>query len=94
MNETKYFYGIKGIEFYFINSQSDPYLVYNGHYFNYYDIENAFWNDFKDENPNGTENEFYKFMTRNADNVRAYLDECIENGYNFTTYGDMVNAIY
>lgn len=94
MNEKHYFYGIKGIEFHYINEYSDPYLVYNGHYFNYYDIESAFWERYKEEKPDGNENDFINYMNENAPDVISYLNECIENGYNFTTYGDMVNTIY
>lgn len=87
------FYGIEGIEVYFIGD-SDPYLIYNGHYFNYYDMESALWEQYKEEKPDGTENDFENYMSENAPDVINYLDECIANGYNFTTYGDMVNTVY
>ena len=85
------FYEIEGIEFCYINEWSDPYLIYNGHYFNYYDIESALWEQYKEEKPDGTEEDFENYMSENAPNVIGYLDDCIANGYNFTSYEDMVN---
>ena len=78
--------GCKNIEFVWHNTQEDPDLIYRGYTFNYYDIEDALWNDFLElaehEDSDGgnaeTQNEFSSYVQDNAEN---YLDDCILGGY-------------
>ena len=68
-------------------STGDPDLVYNGYTFNYWDIEDALWQMFLEDNDKWTdadsndpqcEAEFNEFVKANAPN---YLEDCIFGGY-------------
>lgn len=82
----KNYRGCENIEFVFYNTQADPDLIYKGYTFNYYDIDDALWNDFlesvertDDESDNSeVEKQFTEYVQANAEN---YLDDCIFGGY-------------
>ena len=77
--------GSKEIEMVSHGSWGDPDLVYKGYTFNYWDIEDALWNDFledtghkdSDSNDPAVEDEFDKYVQLNAP---GYLDDYIANG--------------
>ena len=73
----RWFYGIKGIEFIWRGTQSDPLVAYKGHRFNYWDFEDAMYYDFLEENPGGTEDEFRAWMAENEEHAKCYLDDWI-----------------
>lgn len=78
--------GCENIEHVWNGTQSDPDLIYKGYVFNYYDIENALWDDFlslteyedSDHDKPEVEHEFDLFLHDVAD---SYLDDCIYGGY-------------
>ena len=79
--------GSKDIEFVWKGQWSDPELVYDGKTFNYWDIEDALWNMFLEENPQWTdddsdnpecEDEFNRYVQYNG---ALYLDDVIAGGY-------------
>lgn len=75
------FRGAKDIEFIWHGETNDPELEYKGTRFNYWDVENALWDDFKastgvsdsDDSPE-TEERFNKFV---QDNAPGMLDDWI-----------------
>ena len=78
--------GCKDIEFVHHNEWADPDLIYNGYVFNYWDIENALWNDFceqygisdeQSENP-VVESKFNEYV---CDYAVSYMEDCIFGGY-------------
>ena len=82
--------GCKSIKYKFNGTQSDPDLIYKGYVFNYWDIEDALWNDFLEYNGitekyayDGNnirpdiENQFDQFV---CDMAPSYLDDYIANG--------------
>lgn len=78
--------GCENVEFVSNGTQSDPDLIYNGHTFNYWDIDDALWSEFieyagYDDSDSGNptvEDEFDKYVQDNAEN---YLEDCIFGGY-------------
>ena len=79
--------GSKDIEFVWKGQWSDPELVYDGKTFNYWDIEDALWNMFLEENPQWTdddsnnpdcEKEFDRYVQLEG---ALYLDDVIAGGY-------------
>ena len=79
--------GSKDIEFVWKGHWSDPELVYDGKTFNYWDIENALWSMFLEENPQWKdsdsdnpecEDEFDKYVQLEG---ALYLDDVIAGGY-------------
>ena len=79
--------GNKDIEYISHGAWSDPELVYNGMSFNYWDIEDALWNMFLEENPQWKdsdsgnpecEDEFNKYVQSEG---TLYLDDVIAGGY-------------
>lgn len=79
--------GSKDIEYVWKGPWSDPELVYDGKTFNYWDIEDALWNMFLEENPQWTdddsdnpecEDEFNRYVQYNG---ALYLDDVIAGGY-------------
>ena len=80
-----FYRGAKGVEFIGHGEWSDPELIYNGYSFNYWDIEDALWNDFLEEtgyndsqsNDPKVEAEFDRYV---QDRVTDYLDDCIFGG--------------
>lgn len=78
--------GCDNIEMEYYNDWADPSLVYNGYKFNYYDIEDALWNDFLEdtgytddmsEDPK-VEQEFNSYV---QNYVEDYLEDLIYDGY-------------
>ena len=79
--------GSDDIEFVWKGHWSDPELVYDGKTFNYWDIENALWSMFLEENPQWKdsdsdnpecEDEFDKYVQLEG---ALYLDDVIAGGY-------------
>ena len=79
--------GSKDIEYVWKGPWSDPELVYDGKTFNYWDIEDALWSMFLEENPQWTdddsdnpdcEEEFNKYVQSEG---TLYLDDVIAGGY-------------
>lgn len=79
--------GSEDIEYVWKGPWSDPELVYDGKTFNYWDIEDALWNMFLEENPQWTdddsnnpecEDEFNRYVQYNG---ALYLDDVIAGGY-------------
>ena len=82
----KNYRGCENIEFVFNGTQSDPDIIYDGYTFNYYDIDDALWNEFleftgyadNDSESIEVENEFNEYVQSNAED---YLNDCIFGGY-------------
>lgn len=86
--------GCKNVMFGCYNDYADPDLLYKGYNFNYYDIEDAMYEDFYSEFSDQLDDEiawcgeetakkhakeaFDKYVRENAD---SYLDDAIANGY-------------
>lgn len=79
--------GCPDIEMVSHGSTGDPDLVYNGYTFNYWDIEDALWQMFLEDNDKWTdadsddpqcEAEFNEYIKANAP---YYLEDCIYGGY-------------
>lgn len=79
--------GSDDIEYVWKGHWSDPELVYDGKTFNYWDIEDALWSMFLEENPQWTdddsdnpecEDEFDKYVQLRG---ALYLDDVIAGGY-------------
>lgn len=77
MYKKCYFYGIKGVELVSHGSWADPELVWEGNSFNYYDVENALWDSYKEicaeENKPANETRFDKWVKKNAYLTFEYL---------------------
>ena len=83
--------GSKDIEYVWKGPWSDPELVYDGKTFNYWDIEDALWSMFLEENPQWTdddsnnpecEDEFNRYVQYNGalyldDVIASYFDESL-----------------
>lgn len=80
INEDLY-RGVKGVEFVWRGTQSDPLLKYKGKTFNYYDIEDALWDEFKEMTGSNSEDAFDRWIQRNPEEVTNYLDDAIYGGY-------------
>lgn len=78
--------GCKNVMFGYYDDYADPDLLYKGYVFNYYDVEDAMYEDFyskfvdelDDEIARCGEESFDKYVRENAD---SYLDDAIANGY-------------
>lgn len=78
--------GCENINWGYYNTQADPDMFYKGYTFNYWDIEDALWNEFCeltncDDSQSGdfaTESRFSDWV---KDNAESYLDDCIFGGY-------------
>lgn len=86
--------GCKNVMLGYYNDYADPDLLYKGYNFNYYDIEDAMYEDFYSEFSDQLDDEiawcgeetakkhaeeaFDKYVRENAD---SYLDDAIANGY-------------
>ena len=88
MRESKVtgnWYGIPDIKFVWHNTQSDPGLIYDGKYFNSYDVEDALIVDYREYcEENGIEDRnddgFDEWVRNNDYLVYEYLDNLIEAG--------------
>ena len=79
MSNKKYFYGIYGIEFVWHGAWADPELVWHKKSFNYYDLENMLYSDFKEEFPNGGDDDFEKWVKKNSYLSKEYLQILLDN---------------
>ena len=78
--------GCENIDWGYYNTQADPDMLYNGYTFNYWDIEDALWNEFcelnnYDDSQSGDFAIESKFSAWVKDNAESYLDNCICSGY-------------
>lgn len=78
--EYPYWYGIEGIGFIFQNCWADPLIEYKGKQFSCFYVEDAMWEEFREDHPHGTEEEFDQYMRDNKDEVY----ELCENIVNYT----------
>jgi len=70
-----WFRGCEGVEFIWHGTQSDPELEYKGQRFNYWEIEDALWDMFKDDGGDTKDEEaFNKFV---QEYCKGYLDDVI-----------------
>ena len=69
----KNWYGIEGISFIWNGEWSDPEIEYKGYIFNSYDIEYAFYEDWKESN---SDIPFEDYMVMAGESVKEYLDDC------------------
>ena len=83
-----YFYGIYGIEFIWHGEWADPELVWHKKSFNYYDVENTFWEIWKGSTEYLTanlstemsmEDSFAQWMKKNAKRVKEFLQYLMDN---------------
>lgn len=76
----KYFYGIRGIEFIYHGEWSDPELIWHKKSFNYFDLENALFDCYKDENGDAAPvDNFPAWVKKNANLARDFLQNLLEN---------------
>lgn len=72
------FYGLPDVEFTVPNDTDDPTIYFDGKYYNYYDIEDALWDYYKEDcEENGVipdETDFEHFVKDNSDLVYELLD--------------------
>lgn len=85
-----FWYGISGIQFIFRNCWDDPLLKRRSHVINVHQLEDFFWNVFKDDVREGVfhllENEsdedaFARYMQLHADDVRSEFENLIREGF-------------
>lgn len=78
---------VKGIKFLSNGSVSDPSLIYKGYEFNYWDIEDALWSMFLEDNLEFSDNDSGNPKAEKAFNeylsgcATGYLDDVIFGGY-------------
>lgn len=86
----KHWYGIEGIHFVWNGAWNDAQIIYNGRLFSAEDIEGSFHSIFYEEHGRDPEDsEFEDFMLREADEVKAYIDELIwQDNENHEKYGE------
>ena len=69
-----WFYGIYGMEFIW-NGNADPYIKYKGRTVNYYDVEDALYEDYKEDvKYNDYKGEFEKWVKENANMAKYYAE--------------------
>ena len=71
-----YFYDIYGIRFIWHGAWSDPELIWHGKSFNYYDLENALYSTYQEEQSTLA---FEIWVKKNAHIVRDYLQNLLDN---------------
>lgn len=77
INKDAGFRGAKNVEMIWHGTQSDPELKYKDYLFNYWDIEDALWDEYKEKESNPTEEGFDKYVQTHVDD---YLEDCIAGG--------------
>ena len=77
-NNKKWFYGIYGVEFVYHGEWNDPELIWHKKSFNYYDVENPLYIDYKIDKNNGYDGDFETWVKANAYLVREYLQNLLE----------------
>ena len=83
--------GCESVEFVWNGTQSDPDLFYNGYTFNYYDIDDALYEMYCEENEIDGYDGFDEYVCEVAP---SYLDDVIFGGYfpdGSTSWHDMYN---
>lgn len=77
MTKKDCFYGIYPIKFVWNGPWNDPELKFKGHTFNYWDVENRFYEEwcmkYKNTNPY-----FEKWISNNGKMVKEFLNAVIE----------------
>ena len=77
-----FFYGIKGIKFVWHGAWSDPELIWHKQSFNYYDLEDALWCEYRDEceglGREENEDDFAKWVKANAYLSREILQNILD----------------
>lgn len=73
-------YGIENIGFIFVNCWADPLIEYKGKQFSCFYVEDTMWEEFREDHPHGTDEEFDQYMRDNKDEVY----ELCENIVNYT----------
>lgn len=74
--------GIPNIEFVWHGEWADPELIYKGHSFNYWDVEDALWGDYVEQECEGNADKgddyaFALWLKKNTDYVYGYLNDWI-----------------
>ena len=79
LDDKKWYRGCEGVEFIWNGTQSDPELKYKDKIFNYWDVEDAMWEMFSDEEGSDVEDEnaFNKYV---QEHCKAYLDDWLAAG--------------
>ena len=67
-------YGIPGIEFIYINDNTDPLLRYRGKIIDSYDVEDAMWDMFNSDDRKDDYDTFNDYMRDNVDMVYEFCD--------------------
>lgn len=87
MKKEDCFYGIYPIRFVWHGEWADPELIYKKHSFNYYEIEDMFYECWKASpeyrvanltNQQTIDEEFSKWMKKNGKRVKGYLNFLID----------------
>lgn len=77
------FYGISKVKYVWHGSWSDPEVIYKRYSFNYWDLENTLWDEFREEKQLGEydgneyDKEFAQWIFDNQENVHGILDDWI-----------------
>lgn len=74
--------GIPNIESVWHGEWADPELIYKGHSFNYWDVEDALWGDYVEQECDGNADKgddyaFALWLKKNTDHVYDYLNDWI-----------------
>lgn len=84
--EADWFYGVPEVEFIWHGEWADPEVEYKGNTYNYYDLEDSLWVDYKEEKgENANDDDFEKWVKDHQDLVYSTLeileplDESIEH---------------
>lgn len=77
--KKEYYRGIRGIQFIWHGSQSDPELSYLGKVVNYWDVEDTMWYRYKEEmgtepNPDD-EPTFTRYCYQHADEIKQLITD-------------------
>jgi alkanesulfonate monooxygenase SsuD/methylene tetrahydromethanopterin reductase-like flavin-dependent oxidoreductase (luciferase family) len=72
----QWFYGIVGIKFIYHGDWNDPEVEYKGRRYDYYDLEDALWDEYKEDTDTdiGDEDQFKEWLSHNQDEAFALLD--------------------
>lgn len=83
--KNNYYRGIKDIEFIWHGTTADPELSYNGMTVNYHDVEDAIWEEYKEdrytkalENPDDEE-EFTSYCQRHEAEIKSLITDIWNN---------------
>ena len=81
------FYGVPGVKFISRNEWSDPTVIYKGHEFNYWDLEESLYYSFQADNPTAPgygglddDSAFRSWIDNNHNAVYGELDDMIFGG--------------